>query len=90
MNKKEVVLCRCEDVDLEMIHHYLEQGFTTFEDLKRLLRVGMGPCQATTCVHFIRQEIAAFTNQSVEEVDGQRVRPFVLGVPIKDLAGEDE
>lgn len=88
MNKKDIIICRCEDVTLEQIHAYLEEGFTTFEDLKRLLRVGMGPCQGSTCVHLIRQEIAKFTGQPIEEVDSHKVRPFILGVPLKELGEE--
>jgi hypothetical protein len=48
----------------------------------------MGPCQGSTCVHLIRQEIAKFTGQPIEEVDGHKVRPFILGVPLKELGEE--
>lgn len=89
MNKKEIIICRCEDVDLSQIESYLDQGFETFEDLKRLLRVGMGPCQGSTCVHLIRQEIARYTKQSIEEVKGHKVRPFLVGVPLKELGGKN-
>lgn len=91
MNKKDVIVCRCEDVNLKQLHHYLEQGFTTFEDLKRLLRVGMGPCQGNTCTHLVRTEIAKQSGQSIETIKGQTSRPFTMGVPLKELGGiEDE
>lgn len=89
MDKKNVIMCRCEDVDLETIHDYLQQGFVTFEDLKRLTRVGMGACQGSTCLHLIRQEIASFTMQPLEKVAGHRIRPFISGVKLKDLSGQE-
>ena len=36
MNKKDIIICRCEDISLQQIHDCLDQGYTTFEDLKRL------------------------------------------------------
>jgi len=53
MNDKSVIICRCEDISRAKIHEYLEKGFTNFEDLKRQLRVGMGPCQGQTCGELI-------------------------------------
>ena len=43
MNKKDVIICRCEDVTLEDLHNLMEEGYTSFEEIKRILRVGMGP-----------------------------------------------
>lgn len=90
MDKKNVICCRCEDVSLEQIHQKLEDGFQTYEDLKRLLRVGMGPCQGNTCLHLVKQEIAKFTNTPIEDVKGHKVRPFLLGVPLKEMVGQDD
>ncbi|MCD8561921.1 MAG: (2Fe-2S)-binding protein [Acholeplasmataceae bacterium] len=89
MRKEDIIICRCEDVTLKQIHDYLEKGYTSFEDLKRLLRVGMGPCQANTCGHLIQREIAKFTHTSVEEVPVHKVRPLVMGVPLKKIAEAD-
>ena len=86
MNKKDIIICRCEDVSLQQIHDLLDQGFTTFEDLKRLLRVGMGPCQANTCGHLIQKEIALYLKKDMEEVKVHKVRPMTLGVPLNSIA----
>ncbi|PKK91828.1 MAG: (2Fe-2S)-binding protein [Tenericutes bacterium HGW-Tenericutes-6] len=90
MNKKDIIICRCEDVSLDQIHALLEQGYTTFEDLKRLLRVGMGPCQANTCGPLIQREIAQFLGKKVEEIPIHKVRPLVLGVPLEKIAKGDD
>ncbi|MDX9691408.1 MAG: (2Fe-2S)-binding protein [Acholeplasmataceae bacterium] len=91
MNKKDIIICRCEDVSLQQIHDFLDQGYTTFEDMKRLLRVGMGPCQANTCGHLIQREIAKYLNLKVEDVPVHKVRPMAMGVPLKSIAlGDDD
>ena len=86
MKKDDTVICRCEDVMLSEIKAYMEKGYTTFEDLKRLLRVGMGPCQGNTCGHLIQRELAKFLNVPIEQVPIHKVRPLITGVPIHKIA----
>jgi bacterioferritin-associated ferredoxin len=90
MNKDHVILCRCEDISLEQVQDYINQGYSTFEDLKRLLRVGMGPCQASTCGHLIQKEISRMLNLPIEDVAIHKVRPLILGVPLNAIAGETD
>jgi bacterioferritin-associated ferredoxin len=90
MSKKDIMICRCEDVTLQQIHDFLDQGYQSFEDMKRLLRVGMGPCQANTCGHLIQKEIAKYTGKKVEDVNIHKVRPMVMGVPLKSIAEDSK
>lgn len=85
MKADRVIICRCEDVMLADIRKYMKLGYTNFEDLKRLLRVGMGPCQGQTCSTLIQREIANFTGQLMEEVQIQKSRPLVIGVKLKTI-----
>lgn len=87
MNKKDIILCRCEDITLEDVHHCLEQGYTTFEELKRILRLGMGPCQGQTCSILIQREIANFLKKPMEEVKTHKTRPLITGVVLNDIVG---
>ncbi|MBU1094810.1 MAG: (2Fe-2S)-binding protein [Firmicutes bacterium] len=89
MKAKDIIICRCEDITLQQIHDLLDQGYSTFEDLKRLLRVGMGPCQANTCGHLIQREISKHFNKNIEEVPIHKVRPMTTGVLLKMIA-EDQ
>ncbi len=86
MSKKDIIICRCEDITLQQIHDLMDQGYTTFEDLKRLLRVGMGSCQGNTCGHLIQREISKHFNIPIEEVEIHKVRPVTTGVLIKKIA----
>lgn len=86
MNKKDVIICRCEDISLADIHECLEQGYTSFEDLKRILRVGMGPCQGQTCSQLIQTEIAKYLKINKADVTLSKTRPLVTGVVLEDIA----
>ncbi|PKK96790.1 MAG: (2Fe-2S)-binding protein [Tenericutes bacterium HGW-Tenericutes-3] len=86
MSKKDIIICRCEDVNLQELHDLMNQGFTSIEDLKRQLRVGMGPCQGATCLPIIQRELAIFLKKPIEEIPLPTVRPLTLGVPLKAIA----
>lgn len=91
MNRKDIIICRCEDVSLADIHDALEMGYTDFESIKRILRVGMGPCQGQTCAQLIQREIAKYKNVHPEKVEIHRTRPLTSGVVLKDIAeSQDE
>ncbi|MCL4439891.1 MAG: (2Fe-2S)-binding protein, partial [Firmicutes bacterium] len=62
VNRKDlIIMCRCEDITVDEVRAYIEQGVTDLEQLKRLLRVGMGPCQGRTCTPLIVNELARAT-----------------------------
>ncbi|MDY0023908.1 MAG: (2Fe-2S)-binding protein [Candidatus Izemoplasmatales bacterium] len=86
MNKKDIIICRCEDISLAEVHEALEMGYTTVEDIKRVLRAGMGPCQGQTCSHLIQAEIAKYLKVNKESVKFQKTRPLVTGVVLADIA----
>jgi len=87
-----IIICRCEDVTLADVKRCLKAGYTNFEDLKRQLRVGMGPCQGQTCSALIQREIANFTKKKMKDVPIQKTRPLIIGVKlnaIKDGATDE-
>ena len=58
-NEEEAtIICRCEDISLEEIRAIINRGVTDPEQIKRILRCGMGPCQGRTCSTLIAGEIA--------------------------------
>jgi bacterioferritin-associated ferredoxin len=86
MNKSDIIICRCEDISLKDVEECLKAGYTTVEDIKRILRVGMGPCQGQTCSHLIQAEIAKYLKVSKESVKFQKTRPLITGVVLEDIA----
>ena len=85
MNKNNIMICRCEDISLKDLHDVLNEGFTSIEEIKRILRVGMGACQGNTCNLLVQREVAKFLNIPLSEVKTQKVRPLITGVKLKSI-----
>jgi len=73
--KNPTMICLCEDYKIEEIEAAIDLGYTDFEELKRYLRVGMGPCQGRTCLPIIRNMLAKRLGKSIDEVDLPTNRP---------------
>ncbi len=90
MSDKDIIICRCEDVSLYDLKLAIQEGFHTIEDIKRQLRIGMGPCQGATCLPIVQRELATYLNVPLEAVPLPKVRPMVVGVPLKAIAKGDD
>ncbi len=80
MSDKEFV-CRCEDVTVEDVREAIDSGITCLEELKRVLRVGMGPCQGRTCGPVLQSMLARALNVGPGEISSWNKRP-----PLKPVA----
>ena len=80
----KVFICRCEDLTQEEIEQAIDEGYTTLEELKCKLRLGMGPCQGRSCLALARRILCQKTNKSTGEitlpVSRQPLVPVSLGV----------
>ncbi len=86
---KANVVCRCEEIEMQTIREKIAEGYTDFDELKRLLRCGMGPCQGRGCRDIIIREIAKATGKSVAEIAPGTIRPPVKPIKIA-LFGEEK
>ncbi len=89
MATPKTLLCRCEDITLEDCQEAIHEGYQAFEDLKRYLGVGTGPCQGKACVQAAIRLIAVERGIPPEDVDIMTFRPPVRPVPFATLAAED-
>ena len=83
---KDIIVCRCEEVTMGEVKEWIAKGYDTFDELKRLLRVGMGPCQGRGCREIIMREIARATGIPMAQVDPGTFRPPVKPVKLGVLA----
>lgn len=83
------VICRCEDVTLEDLRRLLKRGYTSLDELKRISRCGMGPCQGKTCRELVIAEIARHLGKNVTDVPVPTFRPPTKPVKLGLIAGED-
>jgi Fe-S-cluster-containing hydrogenase component 2 len=83
-----VIVCRCSDVSLGEIRRLIRQGYTTFDEIKRLTRVGMGPCQSKNCGPIVLKEISVMTGKSLETLTVGTYRQPVKSVKLGEIADE--
>jgi len=84
--QNDIVICRCEEVTLGEIREWIAKGYDTFDELKRVLRVGMGPCQGRGCREIILREICKMTGTSFAEIPQGTIRPPAKPIKIGSLA----
>jgi len=84
---KDIIICRCEDITLEEIRKLIAEGYQTIDEIKRVSRAGMGPCQGRTCRMLIAQELARAYGVSVDEVLMPTFRPPLKPIKLGILAG---
>lgn len=82
----ETMICRCEDVTREMILGCINDGYETLDEIKRVTRAGMGPCQGRTCRQLIAAELSRHYGVPIEEVLMPTFRPPVKPVSLGMLA----
>jgi len=82
----ETMICRCEDVTREMILKCISNGYETLDEIKRVTRAGMGPCQGRTCRQLIAAELSRHYGITMEEVLMTTFRPPVKPVSLGALA----
>lgn len=87
---ENTILCRCSDITLKEIRELISQGYTSVEEIKRITRSGMGPCQGRTCGNLILREIAAFQGVDIAELKVATSRPVVKGIMLGQIAAGGE
>lgn len=92
MDPSKVIVCRCEEVTLKEVRDLIAQGYQTIDEIKRVSRCGMGPCQGRTCRSIIAAEIARARGISIAEVEMPTarppVKPITLGAVVRGAGHE--
>lgn len=79
--KADSLVCRCEEVTVEEIEKAIDEGYTDYEELRRYLRIGMGPCGGRTCRVITQGILARKTKRNIKEIGHSTFRP--PSMPIK-------
>ncbi|KRT35145.1 MAG: (2Fe-2S)-binding protein [Acetomicrobium sp.] len=87
--ERNVIVCRCEEITMGEIRDWIARGYDTFDELKYILRVGMGPCQGRGCREIILREIAKMKNVPISQVDPGTFRPPSKPVKLELLAKKE-
>ena len=86
IGEDEMVICRCEEITMGEIRKWIEKGYDTPDELKRLLRVGMGPCQGRGCRDIVLREISVIKGVPISEIPPGTIRPPVKPVKVSLVA----
>lgn len=84
------IVCRCSDITIEEIRREINKGYHTFEELKRVLRTGMGPCQGRNCTTIILRELSIMTGVPMEALKPGTNRPPVKPISLGAIARQKE
>ena len=76
------LVCRCEDITLNDIRKAIAEGYSTIDEIKRVTRAGMGPCQGRTCRLLIAQELSRHFRIPMEEMQMPTFRPPIKPVKL--------
>ena len=79
---ENTLVCRCEDITLADIRRVIADGYKTIDEIKRVTRAGMGPCQGRTCRLLIAQELSRHYGTPMEELLMPTFRPPVKPVKL--------
>jgi len=84
------MVCRCEEVTLGQVRELIRKGYTNIDEIKRISRAGMGPCQGRTCRQLLMQELSRATGTSMAELRMSTFRPPAKPIKLGALAGGED
>ncbi len=88
MDENDIIICRCEDLSLAEIREVIEEGYTNIDEIKRIIRLGMGPCRGGTCLQLIDRVLAEYQGAGRDEIQMPTNRPPVEGIKLKEIVGD--
>jgi ferredoxin len=85
----DTIVCRCERVSAGEIRELIRQGYRDVNEIKTVLRAGMGACGSKTCGALVRR---LFRDEGVPdpEVTAGTIRPLYVEAPLGVFAGVEE
>lgn len=87
MDKKNVIICRCEDVTYEDILNAYNEGYRDIESLRRYLKIGTGPCQGKTCIPLLQKILFELNKEFPPNIT---IRPPESPVPFGIFVKKEE
>jgi bacterioferritin-associated ferredoxin len=85
MTGARIVVCRCEDVTLDAVRRALVDGGRSFDEVKRVTRVGMGECQGRMCECIVTDLLCREAGIANEDIAPRSIRPPVRPLSVAAL-----
>ena len=87
---KKAFICRCEDLTEDDVLKAIREGYTDLEELRRKLRIGMGPCQGRVCITLVKRILERETGKKVSEKSLPTNRPPLIPISLGALSKKGE
>ncbi|WP_163336170.1 NAD(P)/FAD-dependent oxidoreductase [Desulfopila sp. IMCC35008] len=82
----DTIVCRCESVTAGRIRDLVEDGLTDHNEIKAIIRCGMGPCQGRMCTSAVNELIVSGAKIAPQDARPHRLRPPIKPVSLQELA----
>lgn len=86
----DTVICRCENVTAGQIRQAVRDGAPGPNQVKFMLRPGMGPCQGRVCGLLVSETVAQCQGRDMNEAEYFRIRPPLKPVSLAVIAAAPE
>jgi NAD(P)H-nitrite reductase large subunit len=84
------IVCRCEDITEEDVLKAIDEGYTDLEELRKKLRIGMGPCQGRVCIQLVAKILQKRTGKKLSQIVLPTSRPPLVPVSLGTLASDED
>lgn len=82
----ETIICRCEGVTAGRVRELIYDGLTDHNEIKAIIRCGMGPCQGRMCGSAVLELISEVSGLDPAKIRQHRLRPPIKPVSLQELA----
>jgi len=84
--KEEAYVCRCEEITEEAVIDLIKKGYTTVNEIKRIMRLGMGPCRGNQCRPIVENLLKKHAGKSGQDIlDVKLRRRTIYRAPTKRI-----
>lgn len=84
--KDDTVICRCEEITLRDIKEAVTKGATHVNDVKRMTRMGMGPCEGRMCGPALIEYMRYLMKEPFADLGYLPPRPSIKPIALGALA----
>ena len=84
------IVCRCEDITEDDVIEAINSGYTDLEEIRKKLRIGMGPCQGRVCIQLVMKILEKKTGKKILKESLPNSRPPIVPVPLGTLASDEK
>ncbi len=86
---ESTLVCRCEGVTAGQIRDLVQDGLTDHNEIKAIIRCGMGPCQGRMCGSAVHELIVEESGIAPDKARQHRLRPPIKPVSLQELANAE-